>query len=249
MNFISLLLVISMSLPAFAILNVESIRYKKGKDGKISELGISANKKDGNTRTANINLDFSFKTSSEINEHLLILTSSYGKSNDLENVNNSLLHYRYGWNIQNPISYESFLQFNKNEFTRLKLRSLAGIGIRWQLANTDTFRSYFGLGIMAENKKEIVNNIDETESKEKANLYFSFKYQIEKAIKLEWVNYYQPSIEDYKDYNYFHVLALNLEVNDFLSVNLEYSLSYDSTPVAGVEYSDHSYGTKFKFNF
>jgi len=168
----------------------------------------------------------------------------YGEVNSVENTNNSYLHLRYIQKIEGPWCGEFFLQRQEDKFKLIKYRGLGGSGIRYKFPFQA--KSFIGLGGFYENTTYTSNDPDEHNFR--VNSYFSYKYN-EENFTLSYIFYYQPKIDDFKDYVETNSFELLLPLKGSLSLKIQATYNIDSKPPIGVNRDDFSQTTSFILDF
>ena len=157
-----------------------------------------------------------------------------------EVISNSIfgqLRYNYSFNNKNQVF--SFYQTQKNEILELKKRQLFGVGYRKNILNNELdssrlFKCDISIGVMQE--EEILNS--EGLLKEEI-AYTNFIRMISSLIlifnitdnfTLVNTTYYQPYIKEVADYRLLNETNLLIEINEWLSFNVDLEYRYDSEP-------------------
>lgn len=83
------------------------------------------------------------------NRMILSITSfKYVVINDQHFVNEGFQHLRYNNSLRKKLTFEIFAQAQFNEQLKLKLRALAGTGLRFTLINKAKAKTFLGTSIM-----------------------------------------------------------------------------------------------------
>jgi len=236
---------------ALAIVNIESIRLKDSSKNVLASLTFKANKNEGNSNTNNLSLSADTRVKRNGYEHLFVASGKYGESQGVQNANKLLGHYRFVWTPQLVWSKEYFVQIEKDEFKKLSLRTLAGLGLRQRLHKDDNIQVYAGLGVFysREEYKDTSKNSKSSENLARANLYLSVKLDLDEKISFLSINYFQPVVDDLSDYRFLTDDQFVVKATEHFSVAFVYQQTHDNKPPLGVKKTDHQYGTTLKFNF
>jgi len=157
-----------------------------------------------------------------------------------EVISNSIfgqLRYNYSFNDRNQVF--SFYQAQKNKILEFKKRQLFGVGYRKNILQNELDSSrlskcYISIGVMQE--EEILNN-EALLKDEIAHTNFTrmisslvLLYNVTDIITLVNTTYYQPYIKELGDYRVLNETNLLIEINDWLSFNVDLEYRYDSDP-------------------
>lgn len=175
---------------------------------------------------------------------MLIGAYSYGKSNDVKDIEKGLIHYRYTSNTYGDEDYELFVQEEFNEFQNTKQRFLVGGNFRERFPHFD--RLFVGAGLFYENISPEKNTQDHAREHIRYNLYTAFKHKFNENIAINGLIYFQPSIFDIKNSNWVKLDDFRLtskftlvnKLTDYLNFNTNLNYSYISKPFIGIEKDD-----------
>lgn len=231
------------SICSTAFLNIESIRTieKKGFNGA---LDLSFSGKSGNVDRNNFSFQSLNKYQSKKAEFLLTGSYTYGESASVRDVNQGYTHIRYTYITDNPVFFEFFNQFQFSEFQRLDLRILNGAGLRYKIFKEEKFFLFAGTGGFYENEK-IQGFMDNNDFR--ANLYLSLVLKPSENILISLIEYYQPLVDNLKDFRLQFDLDFQSKLTKKLSIGTKFNFSHDSEPPPTVELSDFSY--MFSINY
>ena len=219
------------------------------KEGTSGEIGISGNLARRNTdkNEYSFNGDVKYYGSDYI--LLGIGSYTYGEVDNEKNTNKSLVHGRFVKNIQPSLDYEIFSQAEYNEFQNIELRSVNGVNLRSKLPFFTN--SYLGYGAMYSYVKPVSEEDSfDTKSRVKANIYLSMNKEFNKKVNLNYLGYYQPTLDEFSDYRVSQVLQLNTEMTTHTMIRIELVHKYDADAYPGVEKTDIStkIGLVYKFD-
>jgi len=174
---------------------------------------------------------------------------SYGMTSGVKNTNKTYAHLRYIHALyEKSINWESFIQSETNEFTKVKHRFLGGGGIRFQNRETVWGKIHAGVGVFYEDIA-YTTRLDPNEKSLRINTYFAYTKNFTKESSLSYVFYYQPKADEFSDYITSHGLELNIYVYKQLYINVVFYYDYDSVPAVGVKKEDVTQKTSFIFKF
>jgi putative salt-induced outer membrane protein YdiY len=247
-----LAVVLGLPLSAQAIVNVEGLRSGSQQPGLGGSVSLSVNGASGNTdkMAANASGRLNWQRSQSIT--FLIASYSFGETNQTRNTNKAFGHLRHVYQYTERMAFEGFVQAERNEFTRLTLRTLAGAGVRQRLHKSDNGQANLGLGAFrsAETLDEQPGLTDSgTERLWRANIYLALDYAFNKQLRIESTTYYQPSTKDQNDYRLLEQAALKVSINDSLAIKLTLDIARDSQPPQAIKETDVSYLTGLEYKF
>lgn len=239
---------------AQAIVSMESLHFESPPPGFSGSLSLGMNSAEGNNNISDASLGSRLQWQGEQRTTYLLLNAARGESNDVVNTNERFLHLRHIRGTQNRVAWETFLQGEYDEFARLEFRGLLGGGARLRLWQSDQHgRSYLGLGAFYSEERLIASATTTAEEQEqqlwRENIYWMVKFPFAENILLVNTVYYQPNVDDGRDYRLLDQMALKLGVNEHLSFSLAIEIKKDSQPPIGVEESDKRYQTILEYRF
>lgn len=249
--FILFLLLFLLPSPAHAIVNIEDMGVGSDQQGVSGKASLAVNGSSGNSNTisgeAGGRLDWLHGRNTEI----AVASYAYGKSNGARNTNKSFLHLRHRYALREGLDVEAFTQAQKDEFARLKLRTLVGGGLRlgWKAKG---WRYWLGLGSFYVNEtlsSTAANPLAPSSHLWRGNAYATLDYRFNDHVKLHNTVYYQPAWRDTADYHILFNSGLGVSLGGSLALRLSLDLAKDSRPPAGVKSTDISYSTALDFSF
>ncbi|KAA3602134.1 MAG: DUF481 domain-containing protein, partial [Calditrichaeota bacterium] len=133
-----------------AQVNTEKLRKSAKGNGFGGDFETSLNLKNGNSEV--LNLGLGFRVEFKKNKNLLFAVNDFEfeKSSGAKVVNKGFSHLRYNYTFNDFWTNEAFTQIEYNEFTRLDLRNLYGLGVRLNLFKNETIKQIFGTAYLFE---------------------------------------------------------------------------------------------------
>lgn len=247
-----LVLASGLPLPAQAIVNIEGMRGGGKEPGISGSVSLSVNSTSGNSDTMAASTSGRLQWRQEHALTFLIASLAYGKSNQVRNTNKAFGHLRHVIEHGERLAYEGFIQAERNEFTRLTLRTLAGAGARLTLYENENGRVHLGVGAFrsAETLDESPGLTDSgTERLWRANIYLALHYALNKQLRIASTSYYQPATGDHGDYRLLEQASLKLAISDQLALKLSLDIAHDSLPPQTIKKTDTSYMTGLEYYF
>ena len=252
----STLLFAAFSSVATAAINVEEIRPAQDEDGLNAEVELGGTFKTGNLEYAQ--LATSAGAAYQAGPHMAFLISSYtyaGKisGSDLDSDlslfdeearywNKGSAHMRYNYSFSNSMAVELFSQVEFNEFLRLDLRTLGGLGLRTLLAESENTTLYMGAGYMYEVESYNSSSVAEDDLEATANratTYISLESNPSDTNSGTLTAYFQPNISDFSDYRAIVNAELEHKLSDNFALNISLSVRMDSDPPEVTEGNTH----------
>jgi len=247
------LLFASFSLPAQAVVSMESLHLQAPPDGFTGEIDLSAGGASGNTDKSSIAAGTRLQWHAGRHTSFLVLSHAYGETNDVRDTNRSFLHARHIIQLRTQLAAELFAQGEQDEFARLEFRGLAGGGARYALLEREVHSAAF-LGIGAFHQTETLTSVagttdSGTERSWRGNLYLVLKYHFTDTARLVSSTYYQPAFEGAGDFRLLENAALDVTLTDKLALRIGLEIRHDSRPPETVEQTDVTYRTGLNYKF
>jgi len=175
---------------------------------------------------------------------------AYGKASGETNTNKTYAHIRVVHTFFDikKLNYEGFVQSETNEFTNVKKKNLGGGGLRYHENLKDYGNFYIGLGGFYEGI-HYLTSLDPQEQNFRINSYISYTKSFDKESKISYVMYYQPNVEDMKDYIVSNAIELQILVYKTLYLSFVVYYDVDSKPAVGIEDTDFTQKTSFIYKF
>jgi hypothetical protein len=168
-------------------------------------------------------------------EYLLLSGLNYGEAQGSKDTNDGSMHGRFTLYFKPTIGWESYIQFEYNDFTALNFREVYGQGLRFITHKSQTSAGAFGVGAFFEHE-ELRGQTNQDAVR--GNIYVSETRKLTKTLKASLVAYYQPSLKRSNDERLIISAGSALDVTKSLTFNFEYSYRYDEQPPIGVEKID-----------
>ncbi len=245
------LLIVSLLLVLFSygqIINVENKRLGKSEEGWLGNVDFNFKYTQNTKSVWQVNNKIALQYKKLKNTHLFINDISIIRSNTNNLVNFGYAHYRFNRALVpgHKVKLEAFTQVQYNSVQKIKLRSLAGTGLRFKLIGNDTVN--FNLGISAMYEYEEITTPEFNNAVRNSN-YLSFNAKILKQWSLKTITYYQPSIGDFSDFRISNQTSVSHNLTKQISILGTLSYLYDSNPPQGVPSDIYSAGMKVRYKF
>lgn len=219
-----ILLLIPLTLVA-QVVNTEKLRGdddQKGWDGLIDlTFGFTKNTVEIIRASPEIRLDYQ-----DANNRFIFLNGLALSRATTNFVNKGYSHLRYNREINPTLTWEAFGQVQYNEIQLIALRNLWGTGPRFRLVQNDTARLYVAALYMYEYEEEWEESAFHRDHRMSA--YISAGYTVTDKFFLDQIVYYQPRLDNWRDYRVASETVLNINVTSRFSFNLSLSVWFDS---------------------
>lgn len=233
-----LLLIFITTSPAYAFINIESLR-SNAKPGLNTSGKILFNQQTGNTEKilgAASTLNSYLK---DKDEYIFIANMRYGESFKQKDTEDGALHLRYTRNLKESHFAEIYTQYQHNKFKALTARELVGLGYRYAMAS-------FSGGIGAFKEHEIIEDRP-NEDGYRGNMYLSYGVKNETGFEFSTILYYQPSLSQGEDTRTILNTGISQKVTKSINLIIEFQNVYDQRPPSDIKTYDSSlmFGVNF----
>ncbi len=140
-------------------------------------------------------------------------------------VNQGFQHLRFTRELSSKFSLESFGQIQYNQLIFIKLRALAGGGLRFHLVDKKKEKVNFGLSTMYEYDEE---QGDVSRDDIRMSTYFSAAIRMGENAIISSTSYFQPLINKMADYRLSTETQLRVTLLGNVAFINTFSLTYDS---------------------
>jgi len=236
------LLCVSLLLPALAFgqVNIERMRIDD-KPGWSGSLGIDGEYRSGNSDLYEIGVNARVDAL-HANRHFFVVgTVRYGERNSNTFKNSAFLHVRNVWQATPRLAQETFGQLERDGFTLLQLRALAGVGGRLTYVRNETVRLHQGTALMLENerleaKRVVVHPANKTTFR--WSNYASLRVRLGQQASITSALYIQPRLADFDDFRLLSETALDVRLTRRVSFTTTATVRHDSKPPDRIEPTD-----------
>lgn len=249
-----------LALPVFALLtpvslcaqvNVEPIRERLETEGVTFDARLGMLGRRGNTEGLELNAGALLGFSGGRSLGYLSASGNYAEYDGVRQVAKSFAHLRYNYRLLHRVAAEAFAQVETDEFRRLLLRELFGLGPRLTLASSDVIRLYYGTSAMLEftqRDDSVPEGFRDTGSL-RWNNYVALTVAIQERITLTETAYYQPRFDDFGDFWFLNVLGAHFQVTDVLVSRLDFTLRREAVVPQGVKHADLELSSALELSF
>ena len=217
---------------ARAQVNVEGLRKAFTTPGVHGKLGGSITTYNGNTQGTE--LGGSALLGYRAGPQLVYVSTNanYASFSGDVSVANAFLHFRYNHTLTPLMTAEAFAQGESDRFRRLRLRTLAGVGLRFTVVESDTLVLFYGVSYMYEHAT-LGESLDDAAVRpadvHRMNNYAALAFILDpgRAVLANTL-YVQPRFDDFGDVRLLDVLGLDVTVTGMLTASLQATLRYES---------------------
>ena len=158
---------------------------------------------------------------------------------------------RYNYEINKRLEYEIFTQAQFNNQVRLKLRVLAGTGLRFQLYQAEKQKVYFGLSYMYEyDEIEIVSEVVSFFHDHRMSTYLSASIQpFLDNVTISNTTYYQPVLTNFSDVRLSSQTSLTFLLSKRLRFSTIFSITNDTRVPENVPATYYSVRNGIRWDF
>ncbi len=171
----------------------------------------------------------------------------YARYNGVTSVAKAFAHVRYNYAFDSWIWGEVFAQAQTDEFQRMKLRNLVGVGPRFLLAHVppvdgeNEIGLFYGTAYMIE--RDVIEVLpgapdQETQFWSRWSNYVTAQWQMDERAIFATTLYAQPAFVDFTNIRVLDETLFTFKVTKLLTASLAFTIHYDSDPPTGVRPTD-----------
>ncbi|MDH4127759.1 MAG: DUF481 domain-containing protein [Spirochaetota bacterium] len=234
------------------IVNIQPFLKEKSLDGFSFKLKGAFEWKTGNTDMKKLDLALAGRYIKSNHLILAITEASYAKKNAERFISKTFNHLRYRYKIINWLGFEGFGQYEFDEFRRIDLRALGGLGFRLTPISTKIIEISLASAYMYEINRNKAGNFPDSSLEStyhRWSSYLNIDITLASNLNLFSTLYIQPRFDEFSDYRLLNENSLTIKVNKWLNFVLQSNISYDSTPLYGVKALNTSVTTAIELTF
>ncbi|MAI17057.1 MAG: hypothetical protein CMH04_00170 [Marinovum sp.] len=241
-TFIFAVALIGMQTFASAIINIEDLR-QEGEIGLFHSISGSVDASRGNRDRNYYTFTYRFDNNTDAIDSFFVLSQSERKYIGSVIDESNFFHGRLVFKNESNLHYELFAQRSENPFRNYRQREVIGVGLRYLIND----HARFGFAFINEDEEDL--NMINTKT-DRLNLYFHDDFEIGENIFFNTTIYVQPSVDNFgDDVKSSAIFALDFEVNEQVTISLQYSRFNDNAPPMNADKMDESISTKFSWGF
>lgn len=234
-----------------AQVNIEKTRVEDP-EGLSFTLSSSFSFRTGNLKRYDLGLGTRLDYKIERNHIFILGNVGYGESRNQTYKNRSFAHIRFMHDAASWMTTELFSQVENDEFTLLRIRILAGVGVRIPYIREANFALYQGTSLMLEHESldpDRVVDHPSTITANRWNNYINLRFKLKDNISFFNTGYFQPRFDDFGDYRILLDSSLQFAFTENFSFSTSLNLRYDSRPPDGLEPLDLDVRNGFRLTF
>ena len=231
------------------IVNVESLRKVTDTSKWSGNVGLNLslikNKNDIFKVTNRAHLQYLNKR----NLYLIVTNLNFQQLDSSKFVNSGTIHLRYNYKLKPKTALEVFFQSQYDAVSNISLRSLAGLGPRFKLGNSDKYKFYLGTLVMHEYEKSTETFGTNINRDVRGSGYLSFSLYPTNQFSMVSTTYYQPNLKEFSDYRISNDTSLAFEVYKGLGFKSTFNLLFDAFPPSGVPRTQYTWTNGIVYTF
>lgn len=190
----------------------------------------------------------------QVSQQAFIQSSAqFSQTNGEDIVNQAFVHTRWTGMWRPRLGSEIFLQYQFNEFLRLKVRALAGAGVRADLIHTKPLMLWIGSGYMLEFTEltSIATSTDPPNTLEhRWTNYVNLRLALLKdRLFVQNTIYAQPRFDKFSDVRILEDFGVLAQVSESFGIGTKLTVLHDSAPPQGVKGTDLMLVSTFNWAF
>ena len=242
-----------VSLPACAIVNIEDLQLDENVQGGSGSLSLNFSGKSGNSDNlqGSVSLGLQFVRGHQV--ELMLASYDYSASNGVGNDENKFLHLRHTSWITSNSAWELYTQYERSPYIANKKRFIVGAGGRWK-RQAQAFKGVFAASIFYEDEQADEVEPNGLKEYEKSKIYrFNWmlegSYDLSKQTKMGISVYFQPKVNEWENNRTIANWNLTNQLIGNLATTMTINYKHDSKPYLNLKEDDWQYemGVNYKF--
>lgn len=184
---------------------------------------------------------------------LALVRGEYGTSAGVLLTKKTFEHVRVRYKLEGPWLWEAFAQAELDQFRRLNLRAITGLGIGAQLLDTKPIGILASVAYMYEDERldTRAGTIDAGlhSTAHRISAYVTGHENLSTGATIVETVYAQPRIDDPGDIRIYGELSLQSKLTSRIALKDSVNIAYDATPPDGVKTYDTSVEASLIFSF
>ena len=232
------------------IINAERLNHE---DSLVVALSFLYNGNYGNTTTNQFGITPIIAKIGINNDYKLFGGYNILRSGTETLLNSGFVHARHNYKLTDKLKTFEFYQLQFNELILLNKREVFGVGLQYSIIPDTTLTFSLGSGIIQENEFLNPRSIP---IGEKLNTFYirvtfvgNFEWNINDKLRLNNVVYYQPYVNNIKDYRLLNDFNLSISIIKNISFILSSTLRYDNESPSTLKPIDLVNSIELNFSF
>lgn len=186
----------------------------------------------------------------ERSQWLFLANYNLVKANEDRFVNDGFGHIRFGQDINQRWSWETFGQLQYNRRLLIDLRGLIGTGPRLQIRENEQWELAIGLLYMYE-----YNELEEgaiTREDSRLSSYLSARIKVGQHADFASTSYYQPLVSRLGESRLSSVNTLSINLNEHIAFGSSFSITYDgllTQLLPGIPATNYTWNNTLRLRF
>jgi hypothetical protein len=249
---LGLLILVAITLPISAQVNVEALRQEDPPPGYSGTVGGDLTLRTGNVDFLQFGLNARLYNVLETSTRLMVGNGGLGFLGRSRFSSSGLLHYRQTYTYNDLVSPEWWGQLNYDRPQLLKFRTVVGGGVRISFAQGDWGEFGMGAALMLEDERLDLPDtaVHEDHTTDLRGSYFlTLRLVPTENLVITSTTYLQPAIRDLGDVRTLGNLRIASSVTEALDLTVSFDLRYDSKPPDGISALDTSLRTGLRYTY
>jgi len=247
-----LALVAGPRLASAQIVNVQSVLATEADQGLSGSVRGSIDYRTGNIDVLRLSA-LATTTYRQEDHHLIaILKGDFGKASGDRYIARTFEHLRYRNQLTDRFIVEGFLQHEYDQFRRLELRALAGLGGAVRLLRGKRYNLSVGVAYMPEYERlrdDEQSDAGQDSFFHRTSSYANGAIELDKRIQFVQTVYAQPRINKPSDARYLSESQFVVQLTEHLTQTTSFSIAYDTRPPEAIEKRDTALKSTLIYSF
>jgi hypothetical protein len=236
------------------IVNVQSILGEDVREGFSFAIDASVDWRTGNVDLLLVSGAATIRYKRACDFVFLIVKGDYGRAGNPSNrfLARTFEHLRYRRALSPWLTVEAFGQHESDQFRRITLRALAGVGPRFALLDGSRLRVAAGLAYMIEHQRirddDLPDAADAT-IEHRVSTYLVAAVAANDQVKIVETIYAQPRVDAPGDLRVLSELSLLSRLSTRLTLKTAFVVAYDASPPLSIEELDTTLQTALSASF
>ncbi|SDL62440.1 Protein of unknown function, DUF481 [Catalinimonas alkaloidigena] len=190
---------------------------------------------------------------SALHNYMLISTVNLVRVGGTSVISDAYLHGRINFLRNEPLSYETFAQYQYDQSRGLRQRMLLGAGLRYEIIDEEKFSLALGPGLMGEQERWLPPNAENATVTQtdflKSTNYVAGRWSPNDVLGFNAIVYYQARFNHFFQPRLSGDVNLTLQVTRVLAFSSRLAGQYDATPIVPIEKVNILFTNGIKLSF
>lgn len=214
------------------VINIESKRFMNDTNGWIGNADFNFNIFNNTQQVIQFSNTLRIQYQKNKSRFILLNDLNLIKAGNTDFANAGYQHFRYNYKMSKWLTMEAFTQTQYNPVLKLDFRYLIGAGPRFKLLKKEKARIYVAALYMYE-YDDIIND-DVNLYEHRISSYITCTFSILKTVELTSTTFYQPNIENTRDYRIANDSGLEIHINKHFNFKSSFNMLYDTYQPEGI---------------